>query len=361
MKSLKRLISWLISKFGRRVRDDRTGEFLGRALVLNLPGRTWLIGLHSPYVRAVFLPNPHNRYAQARIGFATHAPVDFPSIFGRKSRTENQEGEIARRKISGLQSHPSAFSSPPPSRILWAILFHQDPQACRAVLEYWQRLGYHDLLVVHGGSESDFQALDYPDKVFVPDTNLRTRSHPVEKQSYSGPLREIRAWLESRPEFTHICLAEYDHIPLVPDWAKRLLEFLSVEDADVLFHHLQRVDGTNAPHYLQHLRDIQAPDIWPSSSLREDSHVVLNALATGSFWKREALDAVARNPEPFPVYLEMHLPTTAHHLGFRVRDYADQNPFIHIGSYDAAQIRSAAGNGAWSIHPVKDPADLPQM
>ena len=346
MKPLKRLISWLISKFGRRIRDERTGEFLGRALVLNLPGRTWLIGLHRPYVRVVFLPNSHNRYAQARLGFATHPPVDFP----RKSQSENFAGDDVR-SLSPINERDELSAAP---RILWAILFHQDASACQTVLDHWQKLGFQNLLAVHGGCESDFCALAHARKVFVEDRNLRTRRHPVEKQSYSGPLREISRWLESRPEFSHIALVEYDHLPISPRWGSELLNRLSQENADVLFHGLERVDGTNAPHYLHHLSDPAFLPMYAAMSTREDPGVILDAMATGSFWRRDAFLAVAAHPETTPSYLEMHLPTTAHHLGYRVRDLGDQNRFVHFDPLPKEILRTAAAAGAWAVHPVKE-------
>ena len=50
--------------------------------------------------------------------------------------------------------------------------------------------------------------------------------------------------------------------------------------------------------------------------------------ASGSLWRREAFDAIATTDESFPIYLEMYLPTMAHHLGFRLCDLGEQNDFI---------------------------------
>jgi hypothetical protein len=76
-------------------------------------------------------------------------------------------------------------------------------------------------------------------------------------------------------------------------------------------------------------------------------------LGTGSFWTRDAFLAVARQEETVPVYLEIYLPTVAHHLGFRIRDFADQSRFV-LGEGDlAAEIPRARAEGAWTLHPVK--------
>jgi hypothetical protein len=74
---------------------------------------------------------------------------------------------------------------------------------------------------------------------------------------------------------------------------------------------------------------------------------------TGSVWTREAFDAVARVAEPFPMYLEIFLPTLAHHLGFRVRPLPDQDRFVDNLGDMSGKIDEARRAGAWVIHPVK--------
>ncbi len=51
---------------------------------------------------------------------------------------------------------------------------------------------------------------------------------------------------------------------------------------------------------------------------------------SGSFWTREAFCAVCAVEEPFPIYMELYLPTLAHHLGFRVRDFGEQDRFVGV-------------------------------
>lgn len=373
---LKSLLRSIIAVLGRQVRDERTGEVLGKALVLSLGGRAWLIGLHHPYVRPVFLPESRVKYGRHRIGFATHPPVDYPRLVSPSAilLPDSPSPSFLRHlplapaspssDISAIRYPPSAI---PHSPILWAILVHQPPEECRSILDCWLKLGFDPshILLVHGGAKADFDRLDHENAVFVPDENLRTVCHPVEKQSYAGPMRETARWMSDRP-FSRVCLVEYDHIPLVPDWGRRLEVFRLQDDADVLFHHLVRVDGTNAPHYLYHLSDPRFRGAWESTSIREDPHVVLNSLATGSFWTREAFDAVAHSLNPpsairhsssaagRPIYLEMDLPTTAHHLGFRVRDMGEQNAFATITPRTRADCEPACAQGAWSLHPVKE-------
>src|SRR5205807_8230216 len=92
---------------------------------------------------------------------------------------------------------------------------------------------------------------------------------------------------------------------------------------------------------------------WHSISCREDSEVVLSFFGSGSFWTREAFSAVAAMREPFPIYMEIYLPTLAHHLGFRVRDFGEQNRFVGVLEDETDRIEQSRQEGAWTLHPVK--------
>lgn len=366
---LKSLVHWIVQIIGAPVIDQRTGRNLGKALLL--PGwRTIrLVGLHTPYVRAVFLPEDRIRYGRHRIAFATQPPVDFPRILpppepqpplglpahpgdGSPVPTSQDFRVCKPGRSRSAGSVAAAPRDPLQQRFLICILVHHSPEKCREILAKWADLGYDpsQILLVHGGSRAEFDRIDIPNAIFIDDLRLRTTRHPVEKQSYTAAFREISRWLVNKP-FSHIAFFEYDHRPLIRDLPRKFLGRLADEEADVLFHHLQRVDQTNAPHYLHHLADPLFSRAWKALSLREDPHLVLNCMATGSVWTREAFDAVAAHPEPTPIYLEMHLPTTAHHLGFRVRDLPDQNPFVSYNPHTPAGIPKSPE--AWTLHPVK--------
>jgi hypothetical protein len=222
------------------------------------------------------------------------------------------------------------------------------------MLEAWRdSVDLAGMLVVAGGTRADFEAIAHPQKVFVDDPRLHTRDHQREFQSYTGVCAVVSSWLQGR-DFTHVSLCEYDHLPLVPDFNARHLQRLAEEDADVLGYQVRRVDGTNHPHYLYHHSNSAFHRYWQEITRRDDPSVVLSMFGSGSFWTREAFDAVAARAEPFRVYLEIYLPTLAHHLGFRVRDLAEQNQFVHAAPDLQSQIDSFRPAGAWSVHPVKD-------
>jgi hypothetical protein len=72
-----------------------------------------------------------------------------------------------------------------------------------------------------------------------------------------------------------------------------------------------------------------------------------------SFWKRPAFTAVADARESSPFYLEIALPTLAHHLGFRVRGLGDQTEWVQPGGDLSPRLEALRTAGAWMAHPVK--------
>ena len=242
------------------------------------------------------------------------------------------------------------------NRLLNVVITHRPPDEVAALLAQWDLCARReDLLVAFGGSEAGFTALEHPRRELVRGPRLRTSDHQRERQSYTEVFHAAAKHVEAE-DFTHVYVAEYDHLPLVPDLGDRLVARLQQEQADVLGHELQRVEGTSSAHYLSHIVDPRFHEFWRQISRRRDKNVVLNMFGSGSFWTREAFLAVASYDEPFPMYLEIWLPTLAHHLGFRLRDFAEQNRYVRsVGDWDD-QIEEARRAGAWTVHPLKSPA-----
>jgi hypothetical protein len=241
------------------------------------------------------------------------------------------------------------------ANVLNVLLAHQREDELARLLEYWRGIeATNPVLVAYGGSRADYERVTHMPKLFIDDPRLRTRDHQREYQSITAVLKAVRQWMrDSASDSEYIHLAEYDHLPLVPDLNERQVERISAERADILGFHLHRIDGTSHPHYLYHTADRRFHDWLRSVSVREDKAVTLSMLGTGSFWTREAFDAVAMCDESFPIYFELYLPTLAHHLGFRLRDMGEQNRFVVNLGDRGAEISSAVTAGAWSLHPVK--------
>jgi len=234
------------------------------------------------------------------------------------------------------------------------LLTHEPPAAVTRMVAHWLD---HDpeqvIIVAYGGSADHYSKLQVEHAVFVNDPELRTRDHPRERQSYLGVFAAVAPLVEELG-VSHVHLAEYDEIPLIPCLNARLLEVLSRENADVAGHRLNQVESTGHPHLTYHRHDPAFMDYWDSISIRDDCTVVLSMLGCGSFWKAEAFLAVAKLRPPIRIYLELMLPTAAHHLGFRVRPFPDQDRFMapevpkHPGEFEAFRRQ-----GALRIHPVK--------
>ena len=239
------------------------------------------------------------------------------------------------------------------------VLSHQPLPAVNQVVRWWLDMVEPEaLLLLHTGELRDFEQVEHPQKVHAPSARVRTKDHQREMQSYTQLFAAVRAFCHDR-SFRYVHFAEYDHLPLVRDLNLRQIELSVREDADLLAFRVGRVDGTNHVHYLNHLVDPRFLQFWESISQRSDPGVVLSMLGTGSFWRRAAFDAVAEMAEPFPMYLELYLPSLAHHLGFRVRDFGEQNRFVLSQGDFGPMIEQARNDGAWTLHPVKHLQHLP--
>ena len=63
--------------FGSDLRDYRTGEKIGRALLIPWRGKVHIVGLQEA-VKVVFLPQERLTFWKQEIGFTAHPPPDFP-------------------------------------------------------------------------------------------------------------------------------------------------------------------------------------------------------------------------------------------------------------------------------------------
>ncbi len=66
--------------FGVNVVDQRSGEVVGRVVVVRWKGGLRLIGLDGLAVRPYFLPQMSEVYWAQDLAFATHPPPDFPHV-----------------------------------------------------------------------------------------------------------------------------------------------------------------------------------------------------------------------------------------------------------------------------------------
>lgn len=249
-----------------------------------------------------------------------------------------------------------------PSRVLNAILTHQPAQMVDRMVDHWQRHCKDSITwILYGGAKEQFEAIQFDNKTFVDDPRLRTKDHPRERQSYRGCFEQL---ISSTSHLDHqfILFTEFDQIPLVNNFNERLLERLASEDADALFHGLRRIDGSNHPHLLAHIADPAFFRFFQNFSVRDDM-AILSAWGFGQFWRRTCFEEILNHPDGignYPkIYLELWGPTVAHHLGYRLRNLSDQEPFNHFNQRPAPHWNHLAQLGAWFAHPYKDAWNLP--
>jgi hypothetical protein len=225
----------------------------------------------------------------------------------------------------------------------------------------WRSIAPPDsLFIAHGGTAEDFAGIAHEHKSYIDSARLRTRDHQREKQSYMPVFRAASDWLQKR-NFSFVHFAEQDHLPLVADLNDRQTQFLRRTNADVLGFRARRVDHTHYPNYLYHASDPRFLPYWKTISKRHNGGVVLRMTGTGSFWTRKAFEAVASCSEPFPIYMELHLPTLAYHLGFTVCDWGAQNQFVHHLGDRSHEVESARQKGGWTLHPAKHFWSAPRL
>gem|GEM_PF-563259 len=317
-QALRDLGVWFFRLVGSEIRDCRTGKLLGRGLIFYWGGRVHLLGCSCAVVP---LPVTQRRltYWKQSIGFTAHPEVDFPTQHAAPSQLGN------------------------PEDVLLVVLDHRDPESIAKTIGLWGNAGFEkgNILLAYGGTKVAFQKIAHPVKFLLTETGHRTSDHQRERQSYREIFHRTTDWLQGRP-FTHILFQEYDHLPMVAGLPARMLHCLAEQEADVLAYHLGRVDASTNPHWLASVTDTYNPP------------VALSMLGTGHFWRREAWEGVSADQSLSDWYLELDIPTTAHRLGFRIREIPAQGRFVQNLVSNRLSPCEAQKNGAWTLHPVKD-------
>lgn len=315
-KNIREVGVWFFRLIGSEIRDCRTGRRLGRGLIFYWGGQVHLLGCDCAVV-PVPIPQQRLTYWKQSIGFTAHPAVDFPRL--------RPKSDVSK------------------DNVLLVVLDHRDPESVEKALALWSKAGFlaDALLLAYGGSQDSLSKILHANKFHITGSAHKTSDHQRERQSYREVFSHTTAWLKER-DFTHILFHEYDHLPMVSDLSNRLLSSLREQEADVLCYHLGRVDASTHPHWLATVTDTyQQP-------------VALSMLGTGHFWTREAWEAVSADVSSADWYMELDLPTTAHRLGYRVREIPTQGDFVQNLPTNRPDADTALKAGAWTLHPVKD-------
>ncbi len=233
------------------------------------------------------------------------------------------------------------------------IITHQSAEQVERMLGWWETSApANSLWIAYGGTRDEFAKIAWKQKFYLESNRIRTSSPQRERQSYQEVFQQA-VQLGVLDGLRYVHLAEFDQIPLQPALNMLQIRVLNRLRADVLGYRLARIDGTNHAHYLNHTHDPAFARFLGSISRRPDPNVVLSFMGFGSFWTTEAFRAVAAVIEPFPIYLEIWMPTVAHHLGFRVRRIDEPAKFNEVAGDATNLIEEATAAGMWNIHPIK--------
>ena len=233
------------------------------------------------------------------------------------------------------------------------IVTHQSAPQVAAMLEWWHSAASADSLwIAYGGTREEFAAIAWPQKFFLESHRIRTTDPQRDRQGYHEIFQQTvaRGILDGK---RYVHLAEYDQLPLQPAINSLQIRVLHRLRADVLGYRLKRVDGTNNPHCLYHQSDPAFARFISQLSRRSDPSVILSFVGFGSFWTTSAFRAVAAVAEPFPIYLELWMPTVAHHLGFSIRRIHEPEKFNALEGDALPLMDEATAAGIWNLHPVK--------
>lgn len=327
----KSMLRRLVSLFGMKIHDQRTGKFLGKAFLLPWRGKVHVLGLQNPVCVAP-LPQQTLNYSIQEIGFS-----------------EMEEPEIQRRPPADEILSASSFAALP-ARPLVVLLDHRSEAEVLEALRRWSSSGVldNDLLLLYAGRREDFSLIRREPKIFLPDPAIRTVHHQRQRQSYRAVLSAVAEYLKAAPH-THVLFVENDQIPLVSSVPDKFLQRMLETDADVLACGLRRIDACLHPHWLYNTEDTFSAG--PEFCM----------LGTGHFWKREAWVAVAADTKNSGRYLEIDLATSAFQAGFRLVGLKDQDPFVtnSVENLLTTDPAEAVRAGAWTLHPVKSSPGAP--
>jgi N-acetylglucosaminyldiphosphoundecaprenol N-acetyl-beta-D-mannosaminyltransferase len=321
----------LVDLFSREIFDLEDGRPLGRALLFGRGGGVRVMGHEGlPPLMPRFIPQERLTYWKQSIGFTTPPRPDFP-------------------RLEGVGGAPAAASP----RVLNVVLTHLCGERLDRTKESWRDVcKEEDLWIAFGGKQRKFRNLGIERSVFIGDAGLRKEDNQREKQSYTGIFEAMAPVVErERPDYIYLC--EYDHVPLSTDLNALQVAEITAEQADVMGHWLYRVDGTSHYHMLYHQSDPAFQSYWQSVSRREEKNVVLSMFGSGSLWSRDAFLAIASRTQQIPCYLELYLPTLAHHLGYRVRCWDESRHMISNLPSGKWTIDEAMKRDCLTIHPVK--------
>jgi hypothetical protein len=330
-KKLLGVLIYLASKLGSKLRTV-DGTTICRAFLLPWAGRIHVIGLpNDVQLRPIPLPTANLSYWRQSIAWEQAGAIDDARL-------------LPPRSISAEK------------RIATIVICHLDAAQTLAVYRQWKANDPEAIvLIAYGGDSAEFEKLDPSiEAVFIGDEKLRTTAHVRERQEYQGIIQNAYHWLqERRTPVSHIHMVEFDVFPAVEEAGKRLAEILEADHADLLGYGLRDLSGAIHPHNTYELSNASFMEFLRKISIREETDRIVTMLGCSSLWRFECFEAIASTAIP-EVYLEVGIPSTAHHLGYRVRPVPpSQEASVTFQGDRSNEIDHFRKHGAILVHPCK--------
>ena len=234
------------------------------------------------------------------------------------------------------------------------IICHQDNLFLQKLLSHW--LAYaseENIWLAYGGKEKDFLKIQWENKFFIKDPYLKPENSLRPWDTYHS-YQEVfsQASLILPDIYDYIHLTEYDDIPIQKDINEQQIEYLQKEKANIICYNLQRVDQTNYPVYLAQCKNEKFSSYLQSISVRKAKNLIFKTLGYGLFFEKKAFFRLATLKKTPLCFLEIAIPTFAHHLGFRIRS-KKRDSYSHYFSSHKGKFQEQFNLESWSQHPVK--------
>lgn len=334
MPSRKKLLSCLIflaSRLGSTLRAV-DGTPICKAFLFSWGGQIHIIGVpNNVQLRPVPLPTANLTYWRQSIAWEQAGAIDCPRL---------------------LPPQPVAGEK----RIATIVICHLPAPETLEIFKRWQANDIDaTVLIAYGGEDAEFRKLDPSiNAIFIEDPNLRTTAHVRQRQEYQGAIIGAYRWLKDNGKgMSHIHLVEFDVFPAAKEAGKRLAEILESERADLLGYGLRDLSGAVHPHNSYELSNPNYLDFLKKISKREICDRLVTMLGCSSFWSFECFETIATTESP-QVYLEIGIPSTAHHLGYRVRPVPpSQEISVSFQGDRSEEINDFRKRGAILVHPCK--------
>jgi len=215
------------------------------------------------------------------------------------------------------------------------------------------------MLLAYGGPQECFEQIQWPHKVFLPDSRLRG---PTDQQNYACWLKAALNWSDnSERSFDAAFFTETDHPMLRSGYGGELMQILNSTSYNFLGKWCSNREGSNSFFFLRHRDDKSLQTLLRRLSGTNDSPIY-ECLATGMLFRWPVLKAVVDADIDLPIFTEVIVPSAVRALGFQPGCFDQVCNFMrHVRyrpEYVLPDLSDLKSRGAWCCHPLKSVVPL---